>query len=212
MSNPWDNHYTRARSVLVYPDENLVRMLMKFADSKTAAGLSAVDLGCGTGRHIKMLSDVEVSNIFGTDNSINALKICRDLYNFPFILCDNLNLPFNEYSFDIVVSWGSLHYCEKNFLQKQIDEIYRIMKKGGRLFGTLRSERDTYLKKGKQSGNDIWITDLKDIKNSTVSFYSEKELMSAFNIFADFQYGIIERTIIGDIEKRISHWVFWAEK
>lgn len=212
MSSPWDNHYTRAKSVLVYPDENLVRMLMKFADSKTTAGLSAVDLGCGTGRHIKMLSDVGVGNIIGTDNSINALKICKDLYNFHFILCDNRNLPFNEYYFDIAVSWGSLHYCEKNSLQKQITEIYRVLKKGGRLFGTLRSERDTYLKKGKHIGNDIWITDLKDIKNSTVSFYSEEELKSAINVFAEYRYGIIERTIIGDIEKKISHWVFWAEK
>ena len=65
---------------------------------------------------------------------------------------------------------------------------------------------------GKDLGGGTWITDINDIKNSIVSFYSEEELQSAFRIFSRFEYGIIERTLIGDLKKRISHWVFWAEK
>jgi ubiquinone/menaquinone biosynthesis C-methylase UbiE len=214
-SNAWDNHYKRIKSVLTYPDENLVRMLKAYLDGKTrneTESLASIDLGCGTGRHLKLLNESGIQNITGLDTSSNALKICKELYPFEFIQASNNSLPFRDSSFDIAISWGSLHYCAKDMLQEQITEIRRVMKKGGRLFGTLRSEMDTYLKKGRHTGNDTWITDLDDIKNSVASFYNENELKSALNIFSKFEYGIIERTIIGEMQKRISHWIFRAEK
>jgi SAM-dependent methyltransferase len=211
----WNNHYTKVKSILTYPDENLVRMLKAYlADntSKDLKSLVSIDLGCGTGRHLKLLYESGFQNIIGLDTSMNALTICKGLYSFPLIHADNKSLSFKDSVFDVAISWGSLHYCSKDFLSEQIAEIHRIMNKGGYFFGTLRSEKDTYLKKGKHIGNDTWITDLADIKNSVVSFYNENELNTALSIFSKFEYGIIERTIIGDIKKRISHWIFWAEK
>jgi SAM-dependent methyltransferase len=211
----WDTHYTKAKSILSYPDENLVRMLKAFLADKTSKDLESflsIDLGCGTGRHLKFLYESGIQNIIGLDTSMNALTICKGLYSSPLIQSDNKSLSFKDSVFDVTISWGSLHYCSKEYLSEQIAEIHRIMKNGGRFFGTLRSEKDTYLKRGKHIGNDTWITDLADIKNSVVSFYNEDELCSALSIFSKFEYGIIERTIIGDIQKRISHWIFWAEK
>ena len=54
--------------------------------------------------------------------------------------------------------------------------------------------------------------DLNDIKNSVVSFFSEEELKSSFKIFTMFEFGLMERSIIGDTEKIISHWFFRAKK
>jgi ubiquinone/menaquinone biosynthesis C-methylase UbiE len=210
----WNNHYTRTKSVLTYPDENLVRMLKAYLDGKTRneiESLVSIDLGCGTGRHLKLLNESGIQNIIGLDASMNALKICKELYSFQLVQTTNNSLPFRDSYFDIAISWGSLHYCTKDLLADQITEIRRVMKKGGRLFGTLRSEMDTYLKKGRHLGNDTWITDLDDIKNSVASFYNENELKSALDVFSKFEYGIIERTIIGDSRKRISHWIFRAE-
>ena len=211
----WNNHYTKTKSVLVYPDENLVRMIKAFLSGKTqedTESISAIDLGCGTGRHLKLLKESCIENIVGLDTSMNALTICKELYSSMLLQADNKSLPFKNFAFDLVVSWGSLHYCVKDLLAEQIAEIFRIMNNGARFFGTLRSERDTYLKNGRHIGNDTWITDLNDIKNSVVSFYSEKELNAALSIFNKFEYGIIERTVMGSMQKRISHWIFWAEK
>jgi ubiquinone/menaquinone biosynthesis C-methylase UbiE len=212
---PWDKHYKSAKSVLMYPDENLVRLVKAYLNVKSdrdIENISAIDLGCGTGRHLKMLHETGIKQIIGLDYSMNGLKICKEIYPVPLVQADNSYLPFIDASFDIAVSWGSLHYCEKDRLAKQIGEICRILKKGGRFFGTLRSDKDTYLKKGRHIGNDTWITNLDDIKNSVVSFYNENELKSCFKIFSKFEYGVIERTIIGDMSKRISHWIFRAEK
>ncbi|MBN2403837.1 MAG: class I SAM-dependent methyltransferase [Spirochaetes bacterium] len=211
----WDKHYTKAKSVLTYPDENLVRMIKTYLTGRTrkeVESLCSIDLGCGTGRHLKFLSECGIQNIIGLDTSMNSLKICKELYPYNLVRADNKSLPFRDSSFDLAISWGSLHYCTKDLLYEQISEIYRVMKNGSRFFGTLRSGMDTYLKKGRHIGNDTWITDIEDLKNSVVSFYNEKELKLALRIFSGFEYGIIERTILGDINKRISHWIFRAEK
>jgi hypothetical protein len=93
-----------------------------------------------------------------------------------------------------------------------LDEIKFILKTNGLFFATLRSSRDTHLKRGEHKGNNEWITDLNDISGSSVSFYSEEELQKEFSIFSHFEYGLIERSIIGDINKIISHWIISAKK
>ncbi|HQO23685.1 MAG TPA: hypothetical protein PLM72_11450, partial [Spirochaetota bacterium] len=59
--------------------------------------------------------------------------------------------------------------------------------------------------------DDVWVTDLDDIKGSVVSFYDENELCSALNKFSFFKYGLMERTPL-DSKKIISHWYFLAKK
>jgi SAM-dependent methyltransferase len=209
----WDRHYKRDRSLLEYPDENLVRMLKGFLPSVGDCGSAlAVDLGCGSGRHIKVLGGMGIGKIIGLDLSYEALRLCGRPGGIMLVQSTNERLPFRDDSADIAVSWGSLHYSRKENLKPMLSEILRILKKGGRLFGTLRSHRDTYLKKGKNIGNDTWITDLKDLSNSIVSFYSEDELRDALGIFRNYSYGIMERSLLGDIKQIISHWFFWAEK
>jgi ubiquinone/menaquinone biosynthesis C-methylase UbiE len=212
MSTKWEEHYTRERSVLSYPDENLVRMLHRHLNSiGTMNSLKAVDLGCGSGRHLKLLVESGISSVTGIDNSFNALRICRKNYS-SLLQSDNLDLPIKEKSIDIAVAWGSLHYNHKRELPRMIDEIMRILKPEGVLFATLRSERDTLMKKGRHLGNDVWQTNLDDIEGSLVSFFSESELNEYFCRFSSLNYGIMERSIIGDTGKLVSHWVIFAEK
>jgi SAM-dependent methyltransferase len=213
MGSSWEEHYRRERSVLAYPDENLVRMLQRHLNSIEFPGLlKAIDLGCGSGRHLKLLDESGISSVTGIDNSFNALRICRENYRSYLLQSDNLDLPIKESSIDIAVAWGSLHYNHKKEIPRMTDEIFRILKPGGILLATLRSKRDTLMKKGKHLENDVWHTDLDDIEGSLVSFYSEDEVKQYFCSFSSLKYGIMERSIVGDMEKRISHWVIFAEK
>lgn len=208
----WETHYTAGKSELLYPDENLVRLLRKNRLLAVPAGLTAVDLGCGSGRHLRLLADLGVSRIVGLDASFNALVISRRQCPGPLLQGNNLHLPLKSGSADIVIAWGSLHYNNKYDLIAMLEEVLRVLKPGGYLFATLRSGRDTCLRRGKHLGNDTWITDLDDISGSTASFYSEEEVKVSFSIFRGFTYGLMERTIMGDITKLISHWVIEARK
>ncbi len=208
----WEKHYTTDRSILVYPDEALVRMIKPCMDRRAGGPIHALDAGCGTGRHVKLLMELGAQSVTGLDTSFNALKVCRTLYAACYVQGTITRLPFRDSSYDAVVAWGSLHYTMKENLPLMLAEIRRVMKDGGRLFGTLRNSRDTHLKKGVNRGNDTWITNLSDIENSLVCFYNETELREALGIFREYSFGMMERSVMGDISSIISHWFFWAEK
>lgn len=208
----WEHHYTRDRSVLRYPDENLVRMLAPLLKGSDAGTLSAIDLGCGTGRHVGLLIEMGLECRAGFDTSFNALSLCARLYDAPFVQADARAIPLKSGTIDIVVAWGSLHYTVKEDLAPMLAEVRRVLAAGGTLLGTLRNSRDTYLKKGRHLGNDVWRTGLDDIESSTVAFYSEDELCAALSPFASFRYGFMERSPLGQPDSIISHWYFQAVK
>lgn len=210
--NEWDSHYRKNKSVLFYPDENLVRLVAGLTKNSPCAGMKAVDIGCGSGRHLALLENSGIGSVCGTDYSMNALNICRNS-GFPLVTnCDNSSLPFRDETFDLAVAWGSLHYSSKDGMKAMLAEVKRIIRKGGHLFATLRNDNDTYLKTGTHLGNNTWRTGLNDLTGSTVSFFSEDELKEIFSIFESFSYGWMARTIMGDTSKVISHWVISAKK
>ncbi len=208
----WERHYTRDRSLLIYPDENLVRMLKSFLTENPSEDIVALDLGCGTGRHLRLLRELGISRALGLDSSLNALAAIAGLHNAMLLQGDALRLPFMDASIDVVVAWGSLHYSTKESSAAMLAEIRRIMKKGGRLFGTLRNERDSYLRRGAHLGENTWSIETRDINNAVVSFFNEEELQQAFGAFDGFEYGVMERSVLGDAHALISHWFFRAVK
>ncbi len=209
----WEKHYTRERAELRYPDENLVRLLRKnLLPAGSNHPLLAIDLGCGSGRHLRLLEDLGVPLIAGLDSSYNALALSCGSSSARLIQGENTRLPFRDESADIAVAWGSLHYAAKDDLPIMLSEISRTLVVGGHLFATLRSSRDTFLKKGIHLGNDTWRTDINDLRGSIASFFDEDELKVAFSIFGYFRYGLMERTLIGDTAARISHWIIHARK
>ncbi|HQO39482.1 MAG TPA: class I SAM-dependent methyltransferase [Spirochaetota bacterium] len=211
-SREWDIHYTRGKSALTYPDENLVRLLGHELTSRKATGLRALDTGCGSGRHLFLLENRGMEFSAGTDYSLNALEICRASGQKLLVNCDNRALPFRDSSFDIVIAWGSLHYSLKDETRAMASELLRITAPGGVLFATLRRDNDTYLRTGEHLGNNVWRTKLDDLEGSTVSFYSEDEVKLIFSGFGELKYGFMERSIVGDRSKVISHWVISARR
>ena len=206
----WNSHYIKNKSNLIYPDETLVRLFSKTIQEKDIDKLTVLDLGCGSGRHMVFTREMGIHRIIGVDFAKNACVLCKEKH-FDVIQCNNTVLPFKNNSFDIIISWGSLHYSYKKDTQKQIAEIHRILKPNGVLLGTLRSNNDTMLRKGENLGNNEWKTSLTDIDNSIVSFFSEDELIHYFSSF-NLSFGIVERTVLGNMNQRISHWYYSAEK
>jgi ubiquinone/menaquinone biosynthesis C-methylase UbiE len=209
----WNSHYSNEKSDIQYPDENLVRLLKKnLPQTATHPSITAIDLGCGSGRHLKLLCDLRIGRIIGLDPSLNALLLSRTRFSGHLLIGDNRQLPIRNAAVDIVIAWGSLHYGRKEELPKMLGEISRILAPGGHLFATLRTNRDTYLKKGRHIGNDTWITGLADINGTIASFYREEELTHEFSLFGTLEYGLAERTLVGNTGSLISHWVVHAIK
>ena len=105
-----------------------------------------LDAGCGNGKNIKYFNDT--CNIVGIDNCIDFVNICNDR-GYNVIYSDIRNLPFENNSFDFIISIAVIHHFDKEDDRlKSINELIRVLKPGGKLLFTVWAfESDEYSKK-----------------------------------------------------------------
>jgi len=91
-----------------------------------------LDLCCGTGNQIKLLSKHGFRNLYCLDISDSMLEIAKrsdssiKIYNE-----DATKTNFDNASFDVVIMSFAIHEKDRNTQQALINEAYRIIKKDG---------------------------------------------------------------------------------
>ncbi len=95
-----------------------------------------LDVGCGTGTFLKLFRDNSgvLLQLFGIDASEDMLQEARKNANtISFQCADAAALPFDNESFDAVVSILALHHMSKDVKKRAIGETVRVLKKDGRI-------------------------------------------------------------------------------
>ena len=90
-----------------------------------------LEIGCGTGLFTRKVHEATKADIIATDLSEDLLAEARE--KFPagnFLVDDAMKMKFADESFDVVFGSSILHHLE---LHKSLEEIFRVMKKGGRM-------------------------------------------------------------------------------
>lgn len=138
-----------------------------FSMIKTKHG-DALDLGCGTGNYTLELYK-RGFQVVGVDISRRMLKIAqKKLPNVKFIKANAYSLPFEDNTFDLVLSVTMLEFIHEP--EKVLSEVYRVLKPGGEaVIGTM-------------NGKSMWFI-FKRMKSLFVEtayryarFYTPKEL------------------------------------
>lgn len=199
-SDIWNRHYRTDRSRQRYPDENLVRLLSRLPESLPRN--AALDYGFGSGRHLSLLMDAGFQTICGAEVSSVALEAARS--DFPELdlrlTSEMASLPWGDGCFEVIVCWGVLHYLSPPAVDHLLREFRRLLAPAGRLFGTLRSERDTHFSHS-------------EVNDSSIRLFSEQEARHLLQPhFEDVQLGHMERTPLDATQLRISHWFFSAAR
>lgn len=106
----------------------------KLIDYLQLAGKQVLEIGCGAGTVAGELARCG-SSVIATDLTERAVGLTRKrfaLHDLPgTVLCaDAENLPFDDNKFDYAWSWGVL--CHTPDAAKGIQEIYRVLKPGGK--------------------------------------------------------------------------------
>lgn len=107
-----------------------------------------LDAGCGTGRNLLYLLK-SGANVFGVDQNPEAIAKLRALAgsfsqvnpqeNFKVALVEQL--PFENESFDLVISSAVLHFAENlGHFEAMLNSMWRVLKPGGYFFCRLASE------------------------------------------------------------------------
>jgi ubiquinone/menaquinone biosynthesis C-methylase UbiE len=102
-------------------------------------GHDALDAGCGAGDYSVALAQIGARRVAGFDVSTGSLRIAHDhTPSANFGQAGLSELPYRGASFDVIWSWGVLHYVPNS--QSALREIVRVLRPGGiAVIHTLRS-------------------------------------------------------------------------
>jgi len=204
---------------LLYPNERVVAFLAKnYRDIENNESLKALDIGCGSGRHINLLLDYGI-NAFGVDHAEEACKrsseIIKDRNVEGEIYCGDFSNHYDKETFDIVICLGAIFYRQIQFIQKDLSDIYRIMKKDGRMIIDFRTNEDCLYGKGKKIDDYTFLLDessgpYNSILYTFLSHDKAKELL----LSAGFDVENVERVELwkDNLKNRHTWWMFSVKK
>jgi len=104
-------------------------------------GKRILDVGCGTGTMAVLIKQIYPgADVVGLDGDPQILEIARSKARaletaIRFEQGMSFNLPYPDDSFDAVTTSMMLHHLERNDKQKTAEEMYRVLRPGGKLYG-----------------------------------------------------------------------------
>jgi len=173
----------------VWPDVLIFREVIKDGDK-------LLDLGCGNGRLVGLLKDIEVDYL-GVDFSEELVACAKN--NFPdkkFLAMDALNLNLPEKSFDVVLCVSVLNHLPKDKHVQFVANIKKVLKPGGCL---LMSNWNLWNVLGKKS---IWRAD-----PSTRLRVTDRVTMTQRSIIGDWK-NIVTKWKSGETEAELYYYAF----
>ncbi|PHR70028.1 MAG: methyltransferase type 11 [Arcobacter sp.] len=157
----WNQSYKNKDNFIFYPHEEVIRFISKYI--KKRIGLNkyinqeeflsipkVLDFGCGIGRHIKVIDEFNL-DAYGFDLSEEAIQIAKKLLVEQklshiiknIIVSDITKLPYENNSFDYMLSHGVLDSMPFSIAKKGLFELCRCIKKEGLIYMDLISTEDS---------------------------------------------------------------------
>lgn len=125
----YDQQYFQARDYLGYHLAESIKILMEDNNLKTV-----LDVGCGTGRLVKFLNE-NGFEAYGCDKADQAVEQARRLNKKRAVIkASATSLPFENHSFDLVISISLIEHLNLNEAEKFLIEADRILKPNGFVF------------------------------------------------------------------------------
>lgn len=144
----WIQLHSDKRFLPQFPSEEVIRFVFSnFPNSlEKRKKISFIDIGCGGGRHTLFLGR-EGFLVTAVDFSLTGVEYTRQLLlkeNLPAkVMQDDFKkLSFSDQSFDGAIAYASIYYTDWQGLQSGINEIYRVLKPGGKTLIVTRTIDD----------------------------------------------------------------------
>jgi ubiquinone/menaquinone biosynthesis C-methylase UbiE len=172
----------------------------EFLDS-LPAGSRLLEIGCGNGKNLLYRSDLKAK---GVDFVPNFVEMCKER-GLDVIEANALTLPFEDASFDVVISIAVFHHLSSEERRRQaLAEMNRVLKLGGKGFVMCWAYEQEY---GGQKSTSRRIVGKGDQYVPGIDYKQRNRLGERFYYFYDRQeFGEFSESIMVK-EKQIS----WEE-
>ncbi|MBR49385.1 MAG: hypothetical protein CL734_04085 [Chloroflexi bacterium] len=225
----FDNYNSIESYRLNYPDENVIRFLKSnFSNKKCHQNI--LDLGFGSGRHLKLLFELGF-NGYGIDfSSVASSYVCNkfvdDNIKSYIVTANMVNLPFKSDFFDGIIEHATLVNNSWSDILSAAHESHRVLKKGGRGFFLLKRIEDCAFQYAKHIQDGIYISKESEYLSSgfndnTVLQFKAFSIEDIQEMFSDFHMVKIHTwdNSFKDLylskepnERRTAYWIVVVEK
>ena len=201
----WNKVYSEAFGGQWYPDEGVVRFAARFLQRRTGIGVydkkrevrRVLDAGCGNGRHIVFFAE-QGFDAWGTDISEKAIEIANAWVSKRGLKAhlevgDITQLPFENSYFDVAISFGVLDHIPFSEAKRIMEEIGRVVAKGGYTYITLRSTEDAECGRGEKVANNTFVLQEGYEKGIIQHFFDLEEINDLFKDFNIFDIELHEQ-------------------
>lgn len=181
-------------------------------------GKSILDVGFGNGNNIMFFASLGMK-VSGVEihqdicDSANK-KFSRIGIEVDLQVGTNQDLPFDDNTFDLLVSWNVLHYeGNEEGIKAGIKEYARLLKPNGRLYLSTTGPKHKILKNAKTLGNHLYeIGRDDDFRKGQVHFFFDAENYLQFYFspyFQEIQIGRIEDQLF---REKLDWWLLTGVK
>jgi tellurite methyltransferase len=144
---------------------------------------TALDLGCGVGRHALFLADAGLE-VEAFDGSETGLEIVRSAAASRGLKHGNADaLPYRDGAFDFVLSWNVIYHGTLGDAGQRIAEIWRVLKPGGLYQGTMLPTRNVNYGIGRRVAPDTFVVEGGEERGHPHFYCAAPVLVSLFSGF-----------------------------
>ena len=163
----------------LWPSETLIRLFKgRFVPmlDRDFEGKSILDVGCGDGNNLLLYASLGM-RIFATEISEEVCHLVRNRiatigYDADMRIGENRQLPFNDNTFDFLVSWNTIHYePSADQMTAAIREYARVLKPGGRFFISTTGPEHLILDGAQSVGPNQYRIAIEDFRRGQTFFY-----------------------------------------
>ena len=191
----WDSiykNYEKGGSAWATLSEEIHPLFRQFMDQYNFDLEHVLDIGCGTGRYLKILQSAGFKTD-GIDSSETAVemtkKILGDTSNILLTYMFEFEIPKNQY--DLIISISTIHHGAKQHIQELISRIYDALVNNGKIFITLpdleSSKKWDTFKNYKEIADGTFCPMTGPEEGLPHSFYTEEQVRELFSQFRELQ-------------------------
>ena len=158
-----------------------------FARAGGRGARTALDLGCGVGRHALFLAGHGLA-VEAIDGSAAGLAVLRETARARGVSLGLHQgtadaLPFYDGSFDFVLAWNVIHHGTMGDVGRRLAEIWRVLKLGALYQGTMLPTRNVNYGKGRAVAPGTFV--VRGSERGHPHFYCDAATLVA--LFAGFE-------------------------